>query len=92
MKTLKLISKAGRKNYFFGEINSKGQEVVATFNSPEEMLEFFSLRSENGNWYVNLPWTKEIINAEYSQSRTYYSRFELSKIKNCTKIFNQRAK
>jgi hypothetical protein len=92
MKTLNLIAKAGRKNFFFGNINAKGQELVITFNSAIEMADWFSKRSDKGNWYTNEFSLKRVIKNEYSQSRTYYSRFELEKIENCTKIFNKLAK
>ena len=85
MKTLKLISKANGRNYFFGEINAKGQNDVAHFESAEQMQKFFSNKN-------NLPWITRVIKAEYSQSRTYWQRYELECIDNCTKIFNKYSK
>lgn len=85
MRTLKLISKATGRNYFFGEINAKGQNEIAKFESAEQLQNFFS---NNGN----LPWVSKVIKAEYSQGRTYWQRYELECIMNCTKIFNKFAK
>ena len=91
MKTLKLISKSGSQNYFFGEINAIGQKEIAIFNNSNEMNKYFSERDQYG-FYRNSTFCKKIISAEYRISRTYTNRSSFDNISYCEKIFNKLAK
>jgi hypothetical protein len=97
MKTLNLISKANRRNYFFGERNAKGQEVIASFNSANDLHIWMNEKAKNRDgiemsFFKNELFMSRIIKAEYSQARTYFHRFEFNNLDYCIKIFNEKAK
>lgn len=95
MRTLSISRKANNGHYYFGEATGRGRQLIATFNSAEE-LHAYMTETVNLQGHIELKNVfnryNKIIKNEYSRSATFYDRNDFLKLDYCTKIFNDLAK
>jgi len=68
-------------NYFFGNVQNEKQELVATFNTPAELVAWFVENKQRVAY-------RKVIKAEYSQSHTVWHIAELTDLAKMTKRFS----